>query len=623
MSRTKIYTVSTLEDSNQKGTLRWAINQANADKKLSEIQFSIIGTIKLNSSLPCICKPLNINGTSAPGYYGVPMIEIDCNNSKGLTLDKKSNNSTIQGLSITNASNSGITIHSDSSTIILNFIGLDLYGKIKGNKKNGICICDSNNNTIGSNPNNISANPSNVISGNGENGIKLFKSSNNTIVSNYIGTNITGEYPIPNKKNGIHLTKRSSSNTIGGTVYTNSQGITNNPTGNKGTIPIVYIFPPLGNLISGNDGNGVLADKNSSKNVFNGNFIGTNYQGIVELGNQKNGICIESSNDNVLRGCTFVENPFVYYNVCSGNALNGISINNSNNTIVQGNFAGIGASNAVIVPNGLNGVKVSGTSKNTVIGGPIPLGNVFSGNLLSGTSIQDEASGTTNYNTFAGIYAFQGAAPNGLNGISISSSGENNIITTCITSGNFGNGVEINGEANGVTIDTLISGLDSNGQNPIPNQENGILITGNAKKTLLGKITPSIETRVVCSGNFRSGITISGNANNNTIKTTFTGLTIFGTNNFIGNIKDGITISGNANNNYIGVDPPIEALTNFSAANIQYGINLTENCSNNIVKNNFVGYTLLKQPIANGFGAIKNDSLKSDTNIIINNTTYP
>ena len=102
----------------------------------------------------------------------------------------------------------------------------------------------------------------------------------------------------------------------------------------------------------------------------------------------------------------------MFYNVLSGNGGNGLRITNSNNTTVQANFMGVGANNATIVANGGDGLLVSGSSKNTQVGGVIPLGNVISGNNRNGIEVSDTASGFTSFNTFAGIFAFAGAAPN-------------------------------------------------------------------------------------------------------------------------------------------------------------------------------------------------------------------
>ncbi len=70
-------------------------------------------------------------------------------------------------------------------------------------------------------------------------------------------------------------------------------GQANNPTGSKGTVTPVFVVPPLGNLISGNGGNGVLIDAGSRGNVLNGNFIGTTASGDGALGNGGNGVWID------------------------------------------------------------------------------------------------------------------------------------------------------------------------------------------------------------------------------------------------------------------------------------------------------------------------------------------
>ena len=114
------------------------------------------------------------------------------------------------------------------------------------------------------------------------------------------------------------------------------------------------------------------------------------------------------ANGNQLIGCTFQQSPFVFYNVLSGNGGNGLRITNSNDTTVQANFMGAGADNATVVANGGDGLLVSGTSKNTQVGGVIPLGNVISGNNRNGIEVTGKASGFTSFNTFAGIFRVRG-----------------------------------------------------------------------------------------------------------------------------------------------------------------------------------------------------------------------
>ena len=147
-------------------------------------------------------------------------------------------------------------------------------------------------------------------------------------------------------------------------------------------------------------------------------------------------MAIVNANGNSLIGCTFQQDPFVFYNVISGNGGNGLRVTNSNNTTIQANFFGVGANNATVVPNGGDGLLVSGSSANTQVGGVIPLGNVISGNGQNGIEVRDTASGFISFNTFAGIFAFATAAPNRRDGILITSTGGNNLIRTSIVSGN-------------------------------------------------------------------------------------------------------------------------------------------------------------------------------------------
>src|SRR5262249_45412835 len=147
-------------------------------------------------------------------------------------------------------------------------------------------------------------------------------------------------------------------------------------------------------------------------NTMSGNFVGTTDTGNAALGNRGDGVAIVRANGNQLIGCTVQDGPFVYYNVLSGNGGNGLRVTNSNDTTVHANFLGAGANNTTTVANRGDGLLVSGHSSNTQVGGVIPLGNVISGNRQNGIEVSQKASGFTSFNTFAGTFAFGGAAPN-------------------------------------------------------------------------------------------------------------------------------------------------------------------------------------------------------------------
>jgi hypothetical protein len=487
-----------------------------------------------------------------------------------------------------------------------------LSGAAGGNEQNGIYIAAASiNNVIGSNPNSISGLYSNVISGNTLNGIQIYGSAGNQIQANAIGTNPAGTSAIGNGNNGILVTYYATENTIGGTAYYDSAtGQTNDPTGNKGTVPIVYIAPPLGNLISGNAQNGVHIDQYSELTALSGNFIGTNNAGTAAIGNGGNGVSITNSNNNQLIGCTFEDNPFIYYNVLSGNGENGLYIYNSNAILVQANFFGAGANNATIVANRLNGILVAGTSAGVQVGGVIPLGNVSAGNGVIGSPIKGDGirlegtvSGFTTFNTFAGIFAFQGAAPNTGNGITVDSNGANNLIRTNVASGNFGHGIELTSRATGVTVDPNVVGLDTYGTGtlsnpPVPGYGNGgsgIKVSGN--NNIIGGYNGSVIPQNTFSGNYLYGIEIATGATGNRVFNSVVGLatnktTLAGFGNGLG----GIYIASGATGNIIeayNATPSTYTGTLYPAyisTNTGSGVILETGSNGNTVIGNYFGY---------------------------------
>src|SRR5262249_1174605 len=155
----------------------------------------------------------------------------------------------------------------------------------------------------------------------------------------------------------------------------------------------------------------------ATRNTMSGNYVGTSATGNSALGNAGDGVAIDRASGNQLIGCTLQDDPFVYYNVLSGNGRNGLRITNSNNTTIQANFMGAGANNATVAPNRGDGTLVTGTSANTQVGGVIPLGNVMSGNNKNGLEVTDKVKGLVSFNTFSGVFAFGGAAPNRHDGV--------------------------------------------------------------------------------------------------------------------------------------------------------------------------------------------------------------
>ena len=581
------------------GSLRAALWLANSlgRRTITLIDFRVRGVIRLRSGLPVIARTVFIDGTSAPGYVKgrAPVVELNCGGHAGLVFAGGSGGSRLLGLAVGNAGGDGVTVRSGSFTLNGDYLGLNLAGRALGNHGSGLYLAPSSaHDLIGLNPKGLVGVVANVVSGNWRNGVVLNGSREDTLVSNRIGTNRAGSAAIPNRGDGLRLVNRANSNEIGGTDYVNPvTGKANNPTGDKGTTTPVFVVPPLGNLISGNLGTGVVIAGQSDRNELNGNFVGTTANGNAALGNGGNGVLISHANRDSLIGCKFVNNPFVYYNVVSANRGDGLLVSDANNITVQGNFFGTGANNATVIGNHGNGVHVTGTSRNTQVGGVIPLGNVSGGNYLNGIAVTGRARGFVTFNTFGGLFAFGAAAPNRRDGIFITSTGGDNLVRTNVMSGNRGNGIELAGFAHGVTVDPDIAGLQTDGESgTLPNGGDGLLISGYAHRNVVGGSYRSVIRQNTFSGNRGYGLAITGHAYLNHVFGAYIGTFILGA-NAAPNAKGGVLIGGHAHRNVVGTG-------NIISGNTGNGVTLRPLSHLNKVVGNLIGLNRLRQPLPNG-----------------------
>ncbi|MGH7737984.1 MAG: beta strand repeat-containing protein [Candidatus Tyrphobacter sp.] len=586
------YTVTTLDDAGT-GSLRAALASANAlpPSESADIRFAVSGTITLASDFPAVSRKVTIDATTAPNYAkNGPVIEIDANGHAGLTFASGSNGSQLLGVALGAAAGNGLTLDASHIIINLDYIGLTATGAPLGNTGDGVFVAASaSQDEIGLNAAAASGVLANVIAANLGNGITLSGSESAAIVANRIGTNPAGTSAMPNGGDGILITGNASENEIGGTDYIDStSGRANDPTGDKGTVAPTFVVPPLGNLISGNAGDGVLIDDGSHNNTLNGNFIGTASGGDAPLGNAGDGVLIDGANDNALVGCTISENPFVYYNVVSANGANGLHVTNSNGITVQGNFFGTGADNTTLLGNAGDGILVDGTSQQTTVGGVIPLGNVSSGNLRNGIEVAGSVSGFTTFNTFGGLLAFKSAAPNRGNGLLITATGGSQTVRTNVFSGNLGNGIEIGGNASGVNVVPDIIGLNTTGIALLPNGGDGILIDGTAHGNVVGGSVPSVIPQNTISGNAGYGIAIAGQAYGNHVFASFIGTNVLGTIG-LGNGLGGVYAGGSTTNDLIGTTSSSPENRNLISANTGNGVSLDAGTSDISVIDNRIG----------------------------------
>jgi hypothetical protein len=122
---------------------------------------------------------------------------------------------------ISGNSSSGIELFGAGATgndVFGNYIGLDAGGTLdRGNDEEGVDLQFASSNTIGG----PLAGQRNIISGNDSDGIEVDDSDLNVVQNNYIGTDYTGVFLVPNTRDGIDINEEggdgATGNLIGGT----------------------------------------------------------------------------------------------------------------------------------------------------------------------------------------------------------------------------------------------------------------------------------------------------------------------------------------------------------------------------------------------------------------------
>lgn len=422
----------------QQCTLRAAIQQAivlgNDPSGPDEIRFDVPGagphTIAPASALPVLAgQSMVIDGSTDPDGA----IRIDgsgAGNTAGLIV--QAGGTTLRGLSVYGFAFQGIFVSSSGTTIEDSFIGTDEVSTPGiGNGDNGIQL-SSNDNTV----------RNTVVSGNALDGILIGagagEPTGNVVEGNRIGTNGTGTQDLGNGLAGVRVAFGATGNTIGGSGADD------------------------GNVISGNDQQGVviqggLSSGPSTGNLVAGNRIGTTADGAGALGNASQGVAIlGDSAENEVRD-----------NVTSANAAgvflqdSGVEAVGPTANVVAGNLIGTAADGITPLGNSV-GVRISSA-----------FGLPFDGNRVGGTV---------------------GLTPSG------ACTGDCNVIAD-----SAGNGIEVQGDVDGTIVQGNHIGVDAPGTGTLSNVGSGVLLD-DASNTLVGG---SGAANVIAANN-GDGITVIG-----------------------------------------------------------------------------------------------------------------
>ena len=163
-------------------------------------------------------------------------------------------------------------------------------------------------------------------------GIDVDSGDGNVIQGNYIGTDVTGTLDLGNTGNGIEASNSATNTQIGGNTAA------------------------ARNLISGNNADGIsIWGFGGSGNIVQGNYIGTDVTGTLDLGNDDHGIAISGwTADNVIGGVNPNEGNTIAFNKTSGIGVwDAPTIDNSilGNSIFRNDGLGIDINNDGVTPN--------------------------------------------------------------------------------------------------------------------------------------------------------------------------------------------------------------------------------------------------------------------------------
>jgi hypothetical protein len=274
------FVVSNTTDSGP-GSLREAIVQANANPDASTITFNIPGAgaatpavLTLATELPALTAPVTIDGTTQPGYDGLPVVEVTGSGlpgAPGTGFQVFASNTTIRGLAVTLWPNDGVFLLQGTTNVVIenNTIGVDRAGATRGNFAIGVRVRGTTQ----------------TISGNaiGSNGIG--------VVVEALSTPTTG-VTIQNNRIGVAPN--------GTTARPNNAGVVlygDNAVAVSGTVID-------GNQIAGNAGWGIDIQRSGallpvSGTVIRGNTIGLDGTGAA-MGNASGGITLRDAPDTVI-----------------------------------------------------------------------------------------------------------------------------------------------------------------------------------------------------------------------------------------------------------------------------------------------------------------------------------
>ncbi len=257
-------------------------------------------------------------------------------------------------------------------TIQGNLIGTDVTGLVAiGNGGPGI---NANPGTLVTTVGGTAAGAGNLVSGNGYNNVSIFGGTGHFVQGNLVGTNITGTATLVsdiafvpgNPRNGVNLVNTSNT-LVGGTTVAARNIISGNVSGG------IDISTVIGNV--------------GGSNQVQGNYIGTDITGTINLGNSGIGVLLSNSPGSSIGGSVAGAPNIIAFTVGGVGIGTALGVNNSllGNSIHSNGGIGID-----LGTNFLDGVtpNTPGGSQNypTLTAAPIVAGTVNISGTFNGTA---------------------------------------------------------------------------------------------------------------------------------------------------------------------------------------------------------------------------------------------
>jgi subtilisin-like proprotein convertase family protein len=266
------------------------------------------------------------------------------------------------------------------------------------------------------------------------NGVLINGADNVVVAGNFIGTNVAGTADLGNTLNGVLINGAAVSNVVGGTAIADR------------------------NLISGNNSDGVEINGDGAMlNQVLANLIGTDSNGVLDLGNTGNGVFVTGSTASTTIGGTGI---LTTRNIISGNDGNGILMMGADTatTLVQGNYIGTVVQGTAALANASDGVEITDSANNTIGGAAANAGNLISGNGFAGVQIFGPMAtmNTVQGNRIGTVFDGSGDIGNIGKGVQIRSTASNNTIGGAAP----GAGNTIANNDDGITVE--LNGADGN-----------------------------------------------------------------------------------------------------------------------------------------------------------------